>query len=225
MVENNYLKVKYSFNLKPKSNYPKKFCKNIIKRFSLSQQTFFLEIGSGRGDFTNTFYEYGIKNIYAIDYDKKSKEYLYNDIAFEKVDINNQKIPFDNETFDVIYSKSVIEHLQSPENYFRECYRVLKKGGKIITFTPNWETQYKNFFDDITHIKPFTMVSLRESHLLFGFDNCIVEEFFQLPLIWKFPIIKYLAKILGIFVPIRSKFKLLRWSKETMILSIAEKKI
>lgn len=223
MVETDYLKVKYSYNLKPKSSYPKKFCEHIIKRFSLTDKSFFLEVGSGRGDFTNAFFESGLKNIFATDYDVKSKVYLNNTIKFEKVDMNYEKFPFNDDTFDMIYSKSLIEHLNKPENYFRECYRVLKKGGKIITFTPNWETQYKHFFDDITHIRPYTKVSLRESHLLFGFDNCMVEEFFQLPFTWQFPIIKIITKILGAFVPIRSKFKLLRWSKETMILSISKK--
>ena len=223
MVETNYLKVKYSYDLKPKSSYPYKFCKNIIKRFSLSDQSFFLEIGSGRGDFTNTFFELGLKNIFATDYDSKSQKYLNDNIIFKKLDMNNEKIPFDDNTFDLIYSKSLIEHLINPENYIRECHRVLKKGGIIITFTPNWETQYKHFYDDITHIKPYTKVSLKESHFLYGFNNCVIEEFYQLPFIWKFPTLKFILKIFAPFIPIRSKFKLLRWSKETMILSIAKK--
>lgn len=223
MVDTDYLKVKYSYNLKPKSEYPVFFCKNIIKRFYLSKQSSFLEIGSGRGDFTNIFHELGIKHIYATDYDSKSKIYLNDEINFHEVDMNQDTLPYEDNKFDLIYSKSLIEHLVNPENYMRECFRVLKKGGILITFTPNWETQFKHFYDDITHIRPYTKISLKEAHLLNGFDNCIVEEFFQLPKTWRYPFLKYVCKLIGFFTPIRSNYKILRWSKETMLLSIAKK--
>lgn len=49
---------------------------------------------------------------------------------------------FENSTFDYIFSEHQIEHLTYKEglSMLRECYRVLKPGGKIRIATPNLET-------------------------------------------------------------------------------------
>ena len=59
---------------------------------------------------------------------------------------------------------------------------------------------------------------------MYGFEDCKVEKFYQLPLIWKFPYLKYLLKILALLIPIRSKIKSLRFAKELMLLGFARKK-
>ena len=46
-------------------------------------------------------------------------------------------ISFKNDSFDVIISRSVIEHLENPFIVFREINRVLKSKGKFIFLTPN----------------------------------------------------------------------------------------
>lgn len=50
-------------------------------------------------------------------------------------------LPFDNDSFDVVYSSHFLEHL-SPEQakfFLRECYRVLKPGGIIRIVVPDLE--------------------------------------------------------------------------------------
>jgi SAM-dependent methyltransferase len=46
-------------------------------------------------------------------------------------------LPFENESVDIIFNSSVLEHLECPEYIIRESHRVLKKNGKIIGRTPN----------------------------------------------------------------------------------------
>jgi 2-polyprenyl-3-methyl-5-hydroxy-6-metoxy-1,4-benzoquinol methylase len=41
-------------------------------------------------------------------------------------------ITFDNDTFDVIYCRYILEHVSKPESVLREIYRVLKPGGKLF---------------------------------------------------------------------------------------------
>jgi len=46
-------------------------------------------------------------------------------------------LPFPSGYFDLVISRSVIEHLDDPPRVFREFSRVLKPGGKVVFITPN----------------------------------------------------------------------------------------
>ena len=50
-------------------------------------------------------------------------------------EMNIQDLPYHNDTFDVIISDQVIEHIEDPQKAFRESYRILKKGGISIHTT------------------------------------------------------------------------------------------
>jgi ubiquinone/menaquinone biosynthesis C-methylase UbiE len=47
------------------------------------------------------------------------------------------RLPFPSEYFDIVISRSVVEHLENPPAVFREFCRVLRPGGKVIIVTPN----------------------------------------------------------------------------------------
>jgi len=216
-----YLSVLYNKQKKPLTHYPSKFAEYNIKRFNLKNKVF-LEIGCGRGDFINAFSKKDV-TCYATDILSSAKESLDKNIIFSKHDISTEKLPYKDNFFDAIYTKSLIEHISNHEFFFNECKRVLKPNGILINYTPDWETQYLNFYDDITHIKPFSKITLENCYKMYGFENCNVEKFYQLPFVWKFPILKFFLKIISIFIPIRSKFKFLRFSKELMLLGYARK--
>ena len=182
----------------------------------------FLEIGCGRGDFIN---EFSNKEVicYATDKLAAAKNDLNNNVIFSVNNISNENLPYTDNFFDAIYTKSLIEHISNHEHFFEECKRVLKINGILITYTPDWETQYLNFYDDITHIKPFTKITLENCYKMYGFENCKVEKFYQLPLIWKFPFLKKILRIISFFIPLRSKIKFLRFAKELMLIGFARK--
>lgn len=46
-------------------------------------------------------------------------------------------LPFDEESFNVVYHQDVVEHTEMPYLFLREQHRVLKKGGRIVVGTPN----------------------------------------------------------------------------------------
>ncbi len=51
--------------------------------------------------------------------------------------IPDEKLPFENEFFDVVYHLDVIEHTEKPFLFLQEQYRVLRQGGSILIGTPN----------------------------------------------------------------------------------------
>lgn len=54
----------------------------------------------------------------------------------------SRPLPFGDETFDYIFSEHLVEHLSygAGLSMLRECYRVLKPGGRIRVATPDLET-------------------------------------------------------------------------------------
>ena len=46
-------------------------------------------------------------------------------------------LPFRSECFDLVISRSVVEHLEDPSRVFREFSRILRSGGKVVIVTPN----------------------------------------------------------------------------------------
>lgn len=75
------------------------------------------------------------KLIVGLDYDwlslskhKTIKQLVRGDITY---------LPFPDNTFDLITSNMVFEHLDNPKQQLSEIYRILKVGGKLILHTPN----------------------------------------------------------------------------------------
>lgn len=133
-----------------------------------------LDIGCGRGANGAELIEFNPElDIHGID--------LINDhevpgfIAYKKVDLNKNILPYPDSYFDAIVCTHVIEHLNAPMELGPEINRVLKSGGSIYVEAPNWTSMlvpsfgFKraqhdpfNFFDDPTHVKPWTRHGLFE---------------------------------------------------------------
>lgn len=217
----NYINITYKNN---KSNYPAKFCYFMFKEYNLNNKI--LDLGCGNGDFTEEIEKLGFNVIGADINPPKGKKYI-------TMDIQHEIYPFNDNTFDIIFSKSVIEHLRNPEKMVDEVYRILKPGGIFICMTPSWKHSYREqFYIDHTHYTPFTRYSLKTICELSGFKSKC-EYFYQLPILWKYKFLKPLIKLISIFpIPYKpfSDFpwpdninKLLRFSKEVMLLAKVKK--
>ncbi len=55
----------------------------------------------------------------------------------ERCNIDRERLPYKDNTFDEVYAKNLLEHLTDVSNFFREAARVLKKGGRIVVITDN----------------------------------------------------------------------------------------
>jgi len=220
-----YVDVIYSEEDRPLTGYPQKLATYLFDRYEIKIKDSFLDIGCGRGEFLKGFIGCGVRG-YAVDQSMAALRYCP-EAEIKNADIESEGIPYPDNFFDVVYSKSVIEHFHYPERLVREMFRVLKPGGLAITLCPSWEYNYRIYFEDYSHRTPFMFESLRDIQLIHGFEDVHVEYFRQLPSTWggrKFFALP-LAELTRVLLPsfLKKKSKWVRFSKEIMLLSTSRK--
>lgn len=216
-----YLDVIYTQDKKPQTPYPQQLANHLASWFDLKKGDKILEPGVGTGNFLKCFQDLGLE-VYGCDLSPKAGADIP-DVAIEVCNIEQDGLPYADNTFDVVYSKSLLEHFVQPTRYLNEVLRILKPGGKCLTLVPDWEVNYRTFYDDPTHKSPFTKVSLRDIYAMCGFEGVKVEKMRQLPIVWKYPQLNLVCRAVSPFVPIRGKNKFLRWSRELMLVGYGEK--
>ena len=221
-----YVDVVYNEEDRPLTDYPSQLARYLFHRYRIGQGERLLEIGCGRGEFLRGFIDCGASG-HGVDRSKAAERYCPG-AELRVADLEKDSMPYPDDFFDVTYSKSVIEHFHNPEVLVQETFRVLKPGGLAITLCPAWEFNYRMYFEDYTHRTPFTKVSLRDIHLIEGFDSVEVELFRQLPILWgSGRALLPLAEVTRFLAPsaLKQRSKWVRFSKEIMLLATARKPI
>lgn len=120
-----------------------------------------IDLGSGDMGFTKYLNKIGIESF---PYD-----YPLFDIEKDKLLLHKDK------SVDFVTMNAVIEHIKEPDYIFLEIKRVLKDDGFIFIRTPNWQIDFKNFYNDPTHVKPYSPQTLRNFLTLFNFEVVFLE--------------------------------------------------
>jgi len=100
-----------------------------------------LDFGAGSGDLVHYLRDQGLDVIGADPYPTRYK-------AWEKTSpylfqIENHKLPFEDESIDYVISNQVFEHIDDYQNELKEIKRVLKPSGKFLALFPVLETAYE----------------------------------------------------------------------------------
>lgn len=94
----------------------------------------------------------GYRNVFGIEVDEIKYKYLISKIEnFEYPSIweknfilyNGDKIPYEDERFDLVISDQVLEHVKYVEGSLKEIYRVTKNNGYIYLECPNYKGYYE----------------------------------------------------------------------------------
>lgn len=91
----------------------------------LRKDSYVLDIGAGQGHFRNLFENC---NYFTVDF--------YNYPGIKIVADITRQLPFQSNSFDYLVLSNVLEHIKEPKKLLKECYRVLKKKGRIIILIP-----------------------------------------------------------------------------------------
>ena len=138
---------------------------------------------------------------------------------------NAEELPFEDNYFDLVFIREVIEHLVRPDRFINETNRVLKKGGKIVLSTPNfnsWHVRLLILFGyaptnytpypgktygipksfktkpKYDHIRVFPYRALKE---IFNTNGFVLEEIHGVMTFSESVWLKNWRKLIGIFLP------------------------
>jgi SAM-dependent methyltransferase len=222
-----YLEIEYAEDKRPMTTYPSLLAAHLFESLSFKLGESLLEFGSGRAELLSHFTRLGLET-YAVDSAQSSAAFAEKAGARFKLftfkDIESAESLLEMQ-YDIVFSKSFVEHISNPLEYASASYRLLKPGGLFVTLTPDWESNKEIFYDDLTHIKPFTKVSMQQLLEYGNFIDIKVKTFRQLPITWNSKIFNALAAMTSQLSKPRAKNKWMRWSKELMILGVGRKPI
>lgn len=82
-------------------------------------------------------------------------------IEFVLANMEKGCLPLAEASIDVLAMTSTLEHLDCPEHIATEIHRLLKPGGIVFITVPDIRKYKFEFWNDVTHKRPFTDKSLR----------------------------------------------------------------
>lgn len=144
------------------------------------------------------------KNLYGIDIVPRPTVELPNYVETKQVDLNVERVPYDDGFFDTVIAGDVIEHVANPMAMLCESSRVLKPGGVLIVSTPNpyyyWEFM-QNMLVKIPwmkakqegHFTSFTRINMRNILERTGFtlEKELGNFFTLIVLKWQFHLVRW----------------------------------
>lgn len=119
-----------------------------------------LDVGCGIGDFLNFK-----KDTVGVDINKDNIDYCIKNGLNAKLMVED-KIPFQNSSFDSIILDNVLEHILDPENLLNEINRVLGDEGRLIIGVPG----LKGYASDSDHKSYYDIQKLKDTLHKFNFN-------------------------------------------------------
>ena len=145
----------------------------LARKLNLNKGDRIVEIGAAQGHCIIPLHRAGYGNIEIVDRDPYNFDRFSKNFNFRchQCDVACDPLPFENSTVDCVICVHLIEHLENPLWFLQEVYRVLSEGGGIILVTPDWRKQFKTFWRDPTHLRPFDKESISRSMRMSGLQD------------------------------------------------------
>lgn len=93
-----------------------------------------LDVGAGAGHLNTYNFKGKVRRMIGVDFDPRVKE---NPLLDEGIQCGADALPFPNDSFDIIFSIYVMEHVDDPASFASQIFRVLRPGGYYLALTPN----------------------------------------------------------------------------------------
>ncbi len=166
------------------------FSEYLVNKYIHNKNSFsLLDAGTASGEFARIVKKMRPQaKVYGVDIEDYRKNPAGGDFdGFFEVDLNIQRLPFEDGTMDYITAWCVIPHLENPYNFIREANRVLKPEGvfifSIINVVSHGHRKYfyrhgelPGFHERNNHIAILTPAILKKTALKY-FDQMGCEYF------------------------------------------------
>lgn len=94
-----------------------------------------LDIGAGQGELIQLL---GLDlPVHSFACDFHIERFGLKSVPIAQVNLNSGRLPYEDETFDLVTCSEVIEHVENYRAVLREVNRVLKRNGLLVLTTPN----------------------------------------------------------------------------------------
>lgn len=185
------------------SPFPEAFIKwlypQVLWRFpaSIPGEALLIDWGCGTGDFTKEWAKAGFR----------TKGFDGEPIREAGIEFVNLACYYDDpklkQTAHVCFCRNVMEHLLDPAPLLRKIDNALVDDGVAVLVVPDWRTYAPIFYDDYTHVRPYTAKSLADLLISEGFKGVHVQEIVQYPPCLKIPYLRWLADVAEKVLPLR----------------------
>lgn len=156
-----------------------------IKSLATELEGKLLDFGCGSKPYKELF---SVKEYIGVDVEKSGHSH-----EAEEIDVyyDGKSLPFEDESFDSIFSSEVFEHIFNLSEIITELHRVLKPGGKMLVTVPLvWDEHEAPF--DFGRYTSFGIKSLLESKGLkvikFSKSTTYIQTLFQLVILYSYRI-------------------------------------
>ena len=119
-----------------------------------------LDVGSGTNHLVRAFTARGIEA---------------EGVDFDRADFEKDLLPYKDNAFQTATLNAIIEHIARPDTLMKELSRIIAPGGLIIVRTTNWRMDFRNFYLDPTHVRPYVPESLVTLLAMYGFKTFFSE--------------------------------------------------
>lgn len=141
-----------------------------------------LDIGCGAAGKTLSYAQSGVKHIYGVDvvdyYEKEAMELAekknMTDI-FTFLCEDASRLSFNDNFFDTIIMNDAMEHVDKPLEVLKECYRVLKPGGRLFVNFPPYYHPFGAHLSDVIGI-PWVHMFFSEKTLIKGYKELVQKH-------------------------------------------------
>lgn len=150
-----------------------------------------LDLGAGEGSFTLRLKEAGYQ-CEAVELEPA--RFGVRDVPCHGLDLNSDVATAIGRTFDVVAAQEIIEHLENPRHFLRQCRDLVRPGGLVLLSTPNIEDVYsrarfltrgrfsffyESHYREMGHTTPLTSWQLRQMFAEIGLEE--IEHTYNRP--------------------------------------------
>jgi 2-polyprenyl-3-methyl-5-hydroxy-6-metoxy-1,4-benzoquinol methylase len=144
----------------------------LLDSHGVSRDGVVVDIGAGSGHALLPLHAAGWRNLVAVDRDPANFGEFERRFGIRTVtcDMQAGTIDLPDDSVDAIVCLHVIEHLETPDNLLTEARRLLRSSGQLFLVTPDWRKQFRSFYRDPTHVRPYDKLALARLLRMHGFE-------------------------------------------------------